>query len=118
MEIKIVINNTDFSPWIVEDGLGFSDIYRQSRDVTVLNGTLFRSQVKKQGISISLVELRDSTLALLESALTSPASVQYTLTTGYTASKTFYLTNYSRGVKRVKGGNTYYSGVSFELEEK
>lgn len=118
MEAKIIINNTDFSPWIVEDGLEFSDIYRQSRDVTVLNGTLFRAQVKKLEIGISLVELRDSTLALLETALTSPATVQYSLTNGQTVTKTFYVSGYSRGVKTVKGGNSYYSGVKFDLEEK
>ena len=118
MEVKVIINNVDFSTWIVEDGLSFSDIYRQSRDVTVLNGTLFRSQVKKLKIGISLVELRDNTLFTLESALTSPATVQYSLTNGQTVTKTFYVSGYSRGVKTVKGGNTYYSGVSFELEEK
>lgn len=118
MEVKVIINNVDFSPWIVEDGLNFSDIYRQSRDVTVLNGTLFRAQVKKLKIGISLVELRDNTLFTLEAALTSPATVQYSLTNGQTVTKTFYVSGYSRGVKTVKGGNTYYSGVSFELEEK
>ena len=118
MEAKLIINNVDFSGWIVEDGLSYSEIYRQGRDVTVLDGTLYRSQIKKCGIDVELVEMRSSTLAVLKQALImSPATVQFTAPTGDTLTRSMYISDQSEGVKTVRGGNTYYSGISFALEE-
>lgn len=118
MEAKLIINNVDFSGWIVEDGLSYSEIYRQGRDVTVLDGTLYRSQIKKYGIDVDLVEMRSSTLAVLKQALIqSPATVQFTAPTGDTLTRSMYISDQSEGVKTVRGGNTYYSGISFALEE-
>lgn len=118
MEAKLIINNVDFSGWIAEDGLSYSQIVRQGRDVTVLDGTLYRSEIIKWGIDVELVELRGSTLAVLKQAfITSPATVQFTTPAGDTLTRSMYISDQSETAKTVRGGNTYYSGISFALEE-
>lgn len=119
METKLIINGTDFSPWVKEDGIKYGATYRQSRDVVVLSGTLYRAQIEKYTLSVSLVELRDNTMATLKAAmLTNPATVQFTTPSGETLTRSCYLSDPSEGAKTVKGGNTYYSGVSFAVEER
>ena len=119
MEAKLIINGTDFSPWVAEDGIKYGATYRQSRDVVVLSGTLYRAQIEKYTLSVSLVELRDNTMATLKAAmLTNPATVQFTTPSGETLTRTCYLSDPSEGARTVKGGNTYYSGVGFTVEER
>lgn len=118
MEAKVIINNVDFSPWIAEDGIEYSDISRQGREVTVLNGTLYKSEILKKGLDVSLVELRDSTLATLQNAITSPATVQFTTRDGQLVTRTCYVSDITATAKTVRGGNTYFSGVSFSVEER
>lgn len=119
MEANVIINNVDFSPWIAEGGITYKEIYRQGRDIVALDGTLYRSQIKKRGMDISLVELRDNTLAILKQALvTSPATVTFRWSTGESLTRTMYISDQSEEAKTVRGGNTYYSGISFSLEEK
>ena len=120
MQLKLIINGQDFSPWLVEDGLTFGETYRQSRDIITLDGTLYRSQFRKLTMDVGLVELRDNTLALLTAALYSavPASVQYTTGDGVLHTNTFYVSDLSYGAKTVRGGNTYYSGAGFSLEAR
>lgn len=119
MQIKLVINNYDISQWVAEDGLNFGETYRQSRDVVVRDGTLYRAQISKMTLGVSLVELRDNTLALILSALksASPATVQ-TSREGLEITRQCYCSDISYSAKTVTGGNTYYSGCTFALEEK
>ena len=120
MQQKLVINNQDFSRYLKADGLTFGETYRQSRDVVVLDGTLYKARITRMVIDVSLVELRDNTLAMLSSALqsVSPASVQYTDAGGVSRTALFYASDLSYSAKTVCGGNTYYSGAGFSLEEK
>lgn len=119
MEAKLIINNVDFSPWIIEGGLQHSKTYRQARDVVTLDGTLYRAQVVKRTIGVSLVEMRGTTLATLKAALVNPATVQFTdPDTGNLLTAVFYVSDPSEEAKTVTGGNTYYSGASFTLEER
>lgn len=119
MEAKLKVNGVDFSRWIKAEGLQFERVSRQSRDVTTMDGTLYRSEISKQAISVELVELRDNTLALLKTGmLTSPATVEATDENGQTVTGTYYISGPSYTAKTVRGGNTYFSGVSFELEEQ
>lgn len=119
MQVQLIINSVDFSRWIKEGGLQFGETYRQSRDVTTLDGTLYRTQIIKTTISVELVELRGNTLAQLKTGLTvNPATVQATTTDGQTVTGLYYISNLSTSAKTVRGGNTYYSGTSFELEER
>lgn len=119
MEAKLKVNGVDFSRWIKVEGLQFERVSRQSRDVTTMDGTLYRTEITKQAISVELVEMRDNTLALLKTGLlTSPATVEATDDNGQTVTGTYYVSGPSYTAKTVRGGNTYFSGVSFELEEQ
>lgn len=118
MEAKLIINSVDFSPWVAENGIKYGEVYRNSRSVVTLDGTLYQTQVTKHSLDVALVELRDGTMAALKAAMTSPASVQFTTPAGESLTRTCYLTGQTEGAKTVRGGNTYYSGVSFTVEEK
>lgn len=117
MQIKLTINGVDFAPWVAENGLTRSPLVRQSRSIVVLNGTEYRTDVRKHSLEVQLVELRDNTLATLTAALSSPATVLFTDNQGNDLSRTMYVTGPTEPAKTVRGGNTYYSGVSFTLEE-
>lgn len=118
MQIKLTINGVNFAPWVAEGGMSYSPLVRQSRSIVVLNGTEYRTDVRKHSWTVQLVELRDNTLATLAAALTSPATVLFTDKAGNDLSRTMYVTGPDYTAKTVRGGNTYYSGVSFTLEEK
>ena len=119
MEAKLKVNGVDFSRRIKAEGLQFERVSRQSRDVTTMDGTLYRTEITKQAISVELVEMRDNTLALLKTGLlTSPATVEATDDSGQTVTGNYYVSGPSSTTKTVRGGNTYVSGVSCELEEQ
>ena len=118
MQAKLTINGVDFAKWCKEDGITQSDIVRQGRSVVVLDGTEYRGEIHKRGLQVSLVEVRDQTLRTLLAALTSPAEVAYTDMTGEDRQRVFYVSSPTATAKTVRGGNTYYSGVSFSLEER
>lgn len=116
MQIKMNINGVDFARWAKEGGITQSTILRQSRSVTVLNGTLYKSDIEKRGIGIQLVEMRDSTLQTLLSAITPLSTVEYTDKRYGNKTAKFYATVTEGTAKKVIGGNTYYTGVTIELE--
>lgn len=117
MQIKLNINGVDFARWAKEGGIIQTPIYRQSRSVTVLNGTLYKSEVEKRGISVQLVEIRDKTLTALLEAITPLSTVEYTDRKIGDRTAKFYASVPNTPAKKVVGGNTYYSGVTIELEE-
>ena len=117
MQIKLTINGVDFAPWVAENGLTRSPLVRQSRSIVVLNGTEYRTNIQKDGWTVQLIEVRDSTLSTLSAAITSPATVIFTDRTGTDVTRTMYVTGPTYTAKAVRGGNTYYSGVSLTLEE-
>ena len=59
MEAKLIINSVDFSPWVAENGIKYGEVYRNSRSVVTLDGTLYQTQVTKHSLDVALVELRD-----------------------------------------------------------
>ena len=96
-----------------------TDIVRRSRSVTTMDGTLHLHQTIKRGISVSLLEVRHETLMTIAQALTSPATVDYTdKTTGDRTGVVFYVSGPEATEKVIRGGNTYWSVVTFALEEK
>lgn len=118
MQFKLIINGVDFSPYIAEGGISSKVIVRQSRDIVTMDGTLHRAQVKKPGWSVQLITLRDVTLQRLTAALSSPAAVEITDCTGDMTARDYYVSGPQYTAKTVRGGNTYYTGVSFELEAR
>ena len=122
MQGKLIINGTDFTPWIEEDGIAQEPIYRVRRSVVTLDGTELRTEIEKQLISVNLVKtITDDRAAELMTALRSsrPAVVTYTTKDGVTRSGiSFYVSGPTGKEKRIVGGTTVWSGVSFTLEEK
>ncbi len=118
MEVRLIINDVDFSPYIASGGIKEGEILRVNRSVVTLDGTEYRTSVRKSRLSVSLVELRDNTRSRLLSALTSPATVYYNGGTGGESVRTFYISDFSSEAKTVRGGHTYWSGMAFTLEEK
>lgn len=118
MEAKLIINGVDFIPWCKRGGVQQSDVKRQSRTVTTLDGTLRQTETLKRSVRVELVELRDATLKRLAEALTSPATVEYTDKRLGDVTKLFYVSGPDATEKTIQGGNTYWSGVSFSLEER
>ena len=119
MQVKLVINGVDHTPWLAEGGLVRSPLLRQSRSVVTLDGTEWRTEIRKHQLEASYVELRDSTLATLANSLQpNPATVLFTDDNGMDITRTMYVSGPSVTAKTVRGGNTYYSGVSITLEER
>lgn len=118
MEAKLLTGTKDFSLYIKQGGISYREIVRQSRSIVALDGTEYRSRIVKQGLRVQLVEMRDSTLGKLLDGVTSPAEWMYTDKYGNIKTGVFYLVGPNATAKTVRGGNTYLSGISFELEER
>lgn len=120
MLTKLVINDTDFTQYLKEEGLQLSEEVRQSSEVVSLTGVLYRSEIVKKSIKVDLVELRDTTWRKLLNALWHrPATVKYT-DDAYGSDKTIscWISSPTATAKTVRGGITYYSGISFTLTER
>ncbi len=119
MEAILIINNVDFTPWLRSGGLQQTEIVRRGRSVVTLDGTEYRSELVKRGITVSLVELRDGTWYRLMDALrVRPATVQYIDDRLGRVIRQFYVDGPTAAAKTVRGGHTYFSGGAFSLEEK
>ena len=119
MQIILSVNGVDIHPWCEQDGIEQSTILRQAREIVTLDGTKYSTWVSKREIQVKCVEMRDSTLSTLMAALgTNPATVVYTDIDKGARTAIFYITDVSAAAKVVDGGNTYYSGFGFTLEER
>lgn len=118
MQTEININGVAFAPYAMSGGIQQSVVQRQGRAVETLSGLLYKSDVEKRIISMQLVEIRDSTLTRLIKAVTPLSTVEYDDIRGYRRTAKFYVSVTNAIAKRVVGGNTYYSGVTVQLEEK
>lgn len=119
MQAILIINGTDFSPWLASGGLQQTEIPRLSRSVVTLDGISHRQEIIKRGITASLVEMRDTTWYRLTAALqTRPATVRYIDDRFGDTTRLFYVSGATAAAKTVRGGHTYFQGGSFTLEEK
>ena len=122
MIARLIINGTDFTPWISEGGITQGVLSRVRRSIVALDGTEIRKEIEKQSIGVQLVEtVTDARAAELIGALKSaqPASVTYTGKDGVTrTSVLFYVSGLSGGEKKIMGTTTFWSGIAFTLEER
>lgn len=119
MEAKLIINDVDFAPWCKSGGIQQATTSRRSREVVATDGTVYRKEIRKRQLSVSLVELRDSTAQRLLAALRdSPATVTYTDAEYGNLVKQFLISPPQQTTKTVTGGNTYWNAISFTMEEK
>lgn len=117
MQTELNINGVAFAPYVMAGGISQTPALRQSRTVETISGLLFKSEVEKRLMSVQLVEVRDSTLTRLLGAVTPLSTVEYDDIRGYRRTAKFYASVTNAVTKRVVGGNTYYSGVTLQLEE-
>lgn len=119
MRAILIINGVDFSPWLRSEGLIQTETVRRGRRIVDLNGTEHHDEIIKRSISASLVELKDTTWYRLVDALnTRPATVRYIDDRYGDTTRLFYVSAPTAAAKTVRGGHTYFTGGSFELEEK
>lgn len=121
MRTQLIVNGFDMGPYIKSEGLTISPIERIRKSVVVLDGTDHRTIIEKVKIDIELLDMPDNELTLVVNAIAlhSPAIVTYTDKNGRTYSSVpFYATTPTVKAKRVLGNSTYWSGISFALEEK
>ena len=117
MEAKAIYNGVDLARWAKANGIVQNTVFRSSRSVVTLSGTLLKTEIPKRAVSISLVELRDTTLSSIASAIVPQGTFEYTDLSGGNRIAQFYA-RISKGTeKTVRGGITYWSGVTIELEE-
>lgn len=117
----LTINNVNFAEWAKESGIQISPIYRRQKSVVAQDGTEYRASKRKWQFQINILDINETTLQILLTALTgaNPAAVTENLTSGGgTRNRTCYITDYNFSPKRVKGGKTDYTGLSVTLEER
>lgn len=118
MQVFLEVNGLDISLFIKENGITQSEFSRQKKEVVTLDGYLARSDVVKRRIAVNLLELRDVKWYEICAALkTRPVTVHYIDDAMGEVVKSFYVSSLSAGARTVTGGNTYFSGCSFTLEE-
>lgn len=118
MEGKWIINGFDISPYLAEGGVGYGANVRQGRDIVALSGTLHRKEVRKRVISFQLVTMSARAFSALQEALSRQGTMEYPEKNGSHTVKTFYFSEPQYATKTVRGGNTFYSGINFEAEER
>lgn len=119
MQAAWKLNGLDVSHWLREGGVTYGEVYRQSRSIITLDGTLEQRQVVKRTLTLEFMTLRDSKAGQLQEAIQlRPVTMEYTERDGKAATKLFYVTSFTGGVKTIRGGITYWSGLSVGLEER
>lgn len=118
MEYKLKINGVDITPFVREGGIQQSEVKRQSRRVVTLDGNLHLAEVTKRTQTVHLRQLRTEELKIIFD-LISVAVAQVTFTDKALGEITrqFAITWRNAGVRKVEGGNTYWSGATFTMEE-
>lgn len=118
MQVYMITNGLDISALIKEDGITQSEFTRKSTQVVTLAGYLEEDEIVKRRIAVKLMEMRDTKWYELCAALkVRPVTVQYIDDKIGKTTKVFYVRNPSATARVVIGGNTYFSGGTFTLEE-
>lgn len=119
MRATLIINGMDFSPYLRSGGLQQTEIVRRGRSVVALDGTEYRSEIVKRGLSVGLIDMKDTQWRrMLEALASRPVQARYMDDRMGDVTKAFYVTGPTAAAKTVRGGHTYFTGGSFELEEK
>ena len=123
MRAQLVINGVDFADWLAEDGIQYSSVDRLRRSVVTLDGTEHRAMINKLKMDVTLMDLPGDELAKVEAAFSypnpNPALVNYTDKSGIShTGAPFYSSGVTAGARRVIGNTTYWSGITFSLEER
>lgn len=121
MQINLEINGVDFKPWLAENGIKYSPIERIRTSVITLDGTEHRKTVIKRQLEITLYDLPDSELALVQEAIdrSLPAVVNYTEKNGENRVGVLcYVSDPEVTAQKVVAGITYWGQTTFTIEER
>lgn len=80
MRASLIINGKDFGPYIKEDGIKFSKVYRNQKSIITRAGTKYESSIEKTKITVDLLsKMYDSLFIELMTFLraANPATVTY-----------------------------------------
>lgn len=119
MRINLIADGLDLIPFLAEGGIVQIDVERQNVQVTTLDGKLWKRSKRVRGFELSCRTMRDSFFQKISAAL-APDQVSLTYTdrdTGTDRTALFYVGERTAGVKQIRGGNTYWQGVRYYLEE-
>lgn len=113
------VNGFDVVPFLAEDGIEHSEVYRQEASMEALDGTLYHTSVVKHSLSLSFLEMRDERWrSLTDALLTRPVTVEYTDESMTVRRAEFVVRSLSFTTHRIAGGITWYQGGSLQLEER
>lgn len=120
MEASVVINNVEFATWAKEDGITVTPILRREKTITTMDGTEYRSNIKKYQIDMEFVDMNEDTLQTLLAALaTNPGYViENMVTPGTSRYGYYYIDDTSFSAHKVVAGTTDFTGLSLTLVEK
>ena len=121
MAFNLEINGVDFKPWLAENGVKFSAVERLRTSVITLDGIDHRKVVEKRQLDITLYDLPESEIALVQAAIDAerPALVNYTEKDGYDRTGVLcYITDPQTTAQYVRGGVTYFGATEFTIEER
>lgn len=115
---KLIINGTDFTSYVAQEGLVQTDIVRQSRTIVTLDGVEHRAGSIKRQIDVTLITMRLSRLVELMSAITQPSSVTYYDRDFGEVTGTFWVEGLTHADKKVDAGEAFVDRVTFSLIER
>lgn len=120
MKASVIINGVDFAQWAKADGITVSPVLRREKTVTAIDGTEYRSSIKKHKIDLAFVDMNETTLRNLVHALaTNPASVtENVVNPGTTKTSSYYIDDEKFSAHKVVANTTDFSGLSLTLTEK
>lgn len=110
---------TNFSSYVALDGVEQGYTERAGSSVVTLDGTLWKTSVKKRTLSIKLHDMFDTDLSSLFSGISQLATWTYLDSdTGLSRTVQFYLSGPTVKQTVAREGKTLCTGISFALEEK
>ncbi len=120
MKTYLKIDDFDLSKWILRGGLKFSNIERRASSFVTLDGTDHSAALILRGITVTCGDMSESTCEEIYSRLQNKyVSVSYVdPARGEVEDAYFKVTAASIAAKVVEGNRTFYSGLSFTLEER
>ena len=110
--------STDFSPFVAFDGVEQDWVERAGSSVVTLDGTLWKTGIRKRTLSVTLRDMWHEDLIALFSGVTALAAWSYLDENSGARTAYFYLSGPKVRQKLARGGKTLCSGISFSLEEK
>lgn len=116
---SVTINGYNFAQWATEGGISVEPFYRRQKSVVANDGTEYRTQAERWKIQISFLDVNEDTLETMKAYLYgSLVSVTENVTVpGTTSQWLAYQSGLTYSPKKVKGGQTDFTGLSLTLEQ-